>query len=361
MPETSRRRALQVSALTMAAAALPATALPAGADGPRPGRRPNRRPDRIDTHHHAVPDEMRRWAIEHKLIEEDKLPPWAEWTLEDALDLMDDNGIAAGVASAPIPAEAFKDKRELAISGIKVCNESMAGLVRDTPTRFGFFANVAMLFPDLAVQQIGHALDDLGADGILLNTSADGKYLGDPMFEPIFAELDRRRAVVFTHPLQPKGIVDVPHIDEWVVDFLADTTRTALSLIAAGTLERYRHMSVILSHAGGYLPYMLGRAERWGRLKGSPTTDEKVRRAMRRFYYDTALPMSPYATPTLLGIVGADRVLFGTDWPAISAEDVLRGTEAYELDPVLDERARRAIDNGNARRLFPRLAARIGR
>ncbi|MFG2250205.1 amidohydrolase family protein [Spirillospora sp. NPDC048823] len=193
----------------------------------------------------------------------------------------------------------------------------------------------------------------MGADGVLLTTSAGGRYLGDPVFAPLLAELDRRGAVAFTHPFSPKGIVEVPEVGGWLGDFLLDTTRTALSLIATGALDRYHRLSIILSHGGGFLPYMAGRAERWGREDDGPAP-AKIRRALRRFYYDTALPMSPYATPTLLGAAGADRVLFGTDWPANSAREVTLNTAALDRDPNLDHRAHPAI----ALRLLPRLAKR---
>ncbi len=354
MSDITRRRALHASGL--AALGLSWTA-PAAHGGVHRERRPA--VGRIDTHHHAVPPKMRAWAVEQGLIPADDVPRWARWTLPSTLATMDANGIAAGVASAPVPAEVFRD-RGVAASGVRVCNESLAELVRDRPTRFGFFANVAMLHPDLALEQIAYALDELGADGVLLNTSAAGRYLGDRMFEPLFAELDRRRAVVFTHPFAPRGIVEVPAVGDWLADFLLDTTRTALSLIAAGTLERHRHVSVILSHGGGFLPYMAGRAERWGREDRGPAP-ARVRSALRRFHYDTALPMSPYATPSLLGAAGAERVLFGTDWPANSAREVALNTTALDQDPALDDRAYRAVNRGNALRLLPRLSARLAR
>ncbi|MFB4308472.1 amidohydrolase family protein [Actinomadura sp. GTD37] len=349
MPDMTRRRALQVSGLTAAMAAVPASAAAAAAPGTSRGR--------IDTHHHAVPPKMRQWAVEQGILPPEGGPAWAQWTLRSTLRTMNANGIAAGVASAPVPAEIFQD-RATAVAGVRVCNESLAELVRDHPTRFGFFANAAMLHPELAVEQIAHALDDLGADGILLNTSADGHYLGDPMFEPLWAELDRRRAVVFAHPVAPKGIVELPEVGDWLADFLLDTTRTALSLIAAGTLDRHPRVSVVLSHGGGFLPYMAGRAERSHREDGGPFP-AKMRPALRRFHYDTALPASPYATPTLLGAVGADRVLFGTDWPANSAREVTLNTRDLDRDPALDARAHRAITRTNALRLLPRLAARL--
>lgn len=352
MPELTRRSTLKLTAATGMAAAV--TAIPvrgAAASTHRPSY------GRIDTHHHAVPRRMRLWAVEQGIIPPTGGPSWAHWTLPSTLETMEANNIAVGVASAPVPAEVFAD-RKTAESGVRVCNESLAELVRDHPTRFGFFANVAMLHLDLALQQIEYALDELGADGVLLNTSAAGHYLGDPMFDPLLAELDRRGAVVFAHPFAPKGIVEVPEVGEWLGDFLLDTTRTALSLIAAGVLDRYRRLSIILSHAGGFLPYIVARVERWGREDGGPDP-ARTWRALRRFYYDTALPMSPYATPTLLNVVGADRVLFGTDWPAVTAPEVRRGTVDFDRDPGVDRRAHRAIARDNALRLLPRLASKL--
>ncbi|MFC4907059.1 amidohydrolase family protein [Actinomadura gamaensis] len=350
MPELSRRNTLKMTGVAAVAAAAPVPLAASGAFAST--RRPSR--GRVDTHHHALPPRMRQWAIDQGILPPTGGPSWARWTLEGTLATMDANDIAIGVASAPVPAEVFAD-REVAGSGVRECNESLAELVRDHPTRFGFFANVAMLHPDLALEQIAYALDELGADGVLLNTSAAGRYLGDRAFDPLLAELDRRGAVVFTHPSSPKGIVEVPGVGDWLGDFLLDTTRTALSLIATGALDRYRRLSVILSHAGGFLPYMAGRAERWGREDDGPAP-AKVRRALRRFYYDTALPMSPYATPTLLGAVGAERVLFGTDWPANSAREVALNTADLDRDPGLDGRAHQAIARDNALRLLPRLA-----
>ncbi|MGH3244485.1 MAG: amidohydrolase family protein, partial [Spirillospora sp.] len=312
---------------------------------------------KIDTHHHAVPPQMKEWLIEEGLIPPTGGPAWSRWTLESTVRTMETNGIAAGVASAPVPPEVFEN-RQVAVRGVQACNESLADLVRDHPTRFGFFANVAMLHTDLALEQLAHAYDELGADGILLTTSAAGLYLGDRRFEPLFAELNRRHAVVFTHPFAPQDAAEVPGVGDWLADFLHDTTRTALSLIAAGTLDRYPNVSIILSHGGGFLPYMAGRAERWGREDEGPDPS-KIRPALRRFHYDSALPMSPYATPSLLGAVGPDRVLYGTDWPANSAREVTLNRVEFDRDPALDRRARRAISRDNALRLFPRLAKRV--
>lgn len=314
---------------------------------------------RIDTHHHAVPDAMRRWAVDNGLLPEVGGPTWAQWTLESTLETMDDNGIAAGIASAPVPSEAFRD-RAMAEEGVRVCNESLAALVADHPSRFGFFANVATFHVDLAIEQVSHALDTLGADGVILMTTTGDRYLGDAAFDPLFAELNDRRAVVFTHPGGlPEGGTEVPGVPDFIGDFLLDTSRMALNLIASGTLDRYPDVSVILSHAGGFLPYAAGRAESAGR-QGEGPDPAAVRRALRRFYYDTALPVSPYATPTLLAAADPARILFGTDWPARPAHEVAAVTNALDVDPSFDRDTRQRVNRDNALRLFPRLAARLG-
>ncbi|WP_242893447.1 amidohydrolase family protein [Actinomadura litoris] len=349
----SRRGVIRTAALASATAAVtglgPARAALAG-NGPRGGR--------IDTHHHALPPAMRRWAVDHGLLPAEGGPRWGNWDLSKTLDTMDAVGMQAGVASAPAPPTAFRD-RELAVSGTRVFNESLADLVRDHPTRFGFFAYLPLLHVDVALKEAAYALDELGADGVLMMDNADGRYLGDPAFEPLFAELDRRGAVVFTHPVGLADARPVPGIEEWVADFMLDTTRTALSLIAAGTLDRYKRLSVILSHAGGFLPYIGGRVEHAGR-QGEGPSPEAFRRAVRRFYYDTAMPASPYSTPTLLAAAGHRQLLFGTDWPQVLAPEVALATEMLDRDPALNGRAHAAVNRGNALRLLPTLAKRLG-
>lgn len=274
----TRRRALQTAG---AAAVAATTAAVAGPSAAAAGRR--RSAGRIDTHHHAVPEEMRRWAIDRGLLPPTGGPTWASWTVDDALEMMGANDIGAAVVSAPVPSAAFQD-RTLAEEGVRVCNESYAHLVADHPTRFGFFANVASLHVDLAIEQAAYALDELGADGIMLMTAAGGRYLGDPAFDPLFAELNRRHAVVFTHPDRlPDSHINIPGVEEFITDYMLDTTRAALSLVTSGTMRRYPSLSIILSHAGGFLPYVAARVESAGRQGDGPDPAE-FRDALRRFY-----------------------------------------------------------------------------
>ncbi|MEU5880665.1 amidohydrolase family protein [Spirillospora sp. NPDC047279] len=363
MRTISRRRVLRTAALTTSAAALgpvPSGATAASTTSAMPAMPAGSRPFRIDTHHHAVPPAMRRWAVEQGLLPPEGGPRWGRWSLPETIETMERNRIAVGVASAPVPSLAFRD-RAVAESGTRIINEDLADLVREHPSRFGFFAYLPLRHVDVALREAAHALDVLGADGVLLMTNDGARYLGDTAFDPLFAELDRRGAVVFTHPAPlPGQDFEVPGMDDWIGDFMLDTTRAAFNLVNSGTMDRHPRISVILSHAGGFLPYIGGRIEHAGRTGRGPRP-EAFRRALRRFYYDTAAPPSPYATPTLLAAAGPGRLLYGTDWAQTTAAEVAATTRGLERDPALDERMRRAIHRGNALKLMPALARRISR
>ncbi|GAA2076200.1 amidohydrolase family protein [Actinomadura alba] len=259
-PSMSRRTALRAGVLATAAVSVGA-AVPATASGT----------GRIDTHHHAVPPAMRKWAVDNGLLPPEGGPNWGQWDLQATLDAMDDNGIAMGIASAPAPAVAFRD-RALAASGARTINESLADLVRDHPRRFGFFAYLPLLHIDVALSEAAYALDELGADGVLLMNTAGGRYLGDKAFDPVFAELNRRRAVVMTHPdALPEDPEPLPGVENSVADFMFDTTRCALNLITSGTVDRYPRLSIILSHGGGFLPYIGGASNARAGAARAPT------------------------------------------------------------------------------------------
>ncbi|HEY4017707.1 MAG TPA: amidohydrolase family protein [Pseudonocardiaceae bacterium] len=121
---------------------------------------------------------------------------------------------------------------------------------------------------------------------------------------------------------------------------MADTTRAAQRLITSGTMHRHPGLRVILPHGGGYLPYIGTR--------------------LARFYYDTAQPTSPSATPSLLGYAGPDRILYGTDYALAPAWIFGVVNELIDADPVLTDPLRAAMYRENALRLLPSVAARLG-
>ena len=197
------------------------------------------------------------------------------------------------------------DESELRPAARRV-NEYTAGLIAKWPQRFGNFAILPLPDIDGSLAEVAFAFDNLRADGVAVFTNYGERYLGDPFLEPLWAELDRRGAVVFVHPTrmtQP----ELKGIPGPFVDFPFATTRAALEMVTNGVLDRYQRMRVILSHGGGVLPYAVYRFASFGvsarpGFPKSPTFDidmPKMLDKFRRFYIDTALSSSPTALPSL--------------------------------------------------------------
>ncbi|WP_322048688.1 amidohydrolase family protein [Paraburkholderia sp. J67] len=309
--------------------------------------------NRIDVHQHIVPP---FWA--------DALPAhggdpsgWKcpAWSVESALAFMDSQQIATGVLSLTAPGVkgwSGQAKRDIA----RKVNEFTAGVVARHPARFGNFATLPLPDVDGSLAEIAHAYDALNADGVVLLSNYDGAYLGDPAFEPVWAELDRRHAVVFIHPAMPP-LAQMTGIPGPMLDYPFDTTRTAVQLVLNGVISRYPNVRIILSHAGGFLPYAAFRiAEVSAIARTDAPSAAGILDLMRTFYFDTALS-SPSALPSLAAFVSTDRVLFGSDFPYAPAHVSGAFTAKQDESAVLNASQHNAINRNNALALFPRLAA----
>ncbi|GAA1276765.1 amidohydrolase [Planotetraspora silvatica] len=307
--------------------------------------------NRIDTHHHIVPPVWADALRAHDYFGGQATPVWNP---EAAIDLMDELGIGTAVVSVGRPGVALGDAAETRVLA-RAVNEYAAGMVRDHPGRFGFFATLPL--PDVAgsLAEIEHAFDQLSADGVILLANYDGVYLGDPMYEPVMAELDRRSAIVFIHPTAPPG-PGVPGVPPFSADFLLDTTRAALNLVRHGTVGRRPHLRMILSHAGGFVPYAAHRmASLTEGANGHTVTREGFLRDLRTFWFDTALSANPFTLPSLLAFADPSRVLFGSDWPYARGDNAQYFTGQLDEYPLSAEQ-RVAINRDNALALLPRLS-----
>jgi len=317
---------------------------------------------RIDVHHHIVPTDYVS-ALARLGITGGGGMPFPRWDPAGALEMLDRQGIAAAVTSISSPGVHFGDAaaaRDLA----RRCNELSARLVSDHPSRFGAFAVLPL--PDVknALVELEHALDALRLDGVvLLSSQSDGRYLGDPLFDEVMAELERRAAVVFVHPTVPKTSealrLEVPG---YVAEFTFDTTRAAINLIWTGAVERHPHVRFVLAHAGGTTPYL---AQRLTAMSLSAEFRARAPRGvqyyLQRFFYDTALSASPNALRSLQELVGPEQILFGSDFP-FAPEPIARvSIEGLARYDGFDGAARERIERANALSLLPRLAARLGR
>jgi len=317
-------------------------------------------PVRIDVHHHTIPTVYRDALAARDIVAAGgrDLP---EWSADLSLGVMDRNGIATSVLSVSAPGVHFGDDGE-ARQLARRCNEASAELVAAHPTRSGFFASLPLPDVDGSVAEVAHALDDLGADGVvLLSSHSDGSYLGDPRFDGVLAELDRRSAVVFVHPVAPAFSgeirVDIP---AFAMEFTFDTTRAASNLAYTGALERHPNIRFLLAHAGGTVPYLVRRFDLlWF------TDDALVERApkggsayLRSLYYDTALSANPNALTSLTELVGADHILFGSDYP-FAPELATQMTVEGVADHPFAGADRARVERGSALDLLPSLQRRL--
>jgi predicted TIM-barrel fold metal-dependent hydrolase len=308
--------------------------------------RAQEKPHRIDVHHHLVPPP---WVDAVKRAKLDN-PPMVNWTPEKSLDDMDKAGTATAIVSPMPPHVGFLPAAEAA----KVCHESnewARQLAKDHPGRFGVFAMLPMPYIDESLKEIQHAFDTLKVDGVGLMTNYDDKWLGYPEFAPVFDELNRRKAVVFTHPMSPGCCVNVVKgVSDGTVEWGADTTRTITNLIFSGASARYSDIDFIFSHGGGVLTAVAERL-RIQMVTTPPyagkVTRDMVDRELNRFYYDTAQVSNEVTILALAKLVPLTQIVFGTDFPyRTGAEHVAGLTARFNAEDLA------AIDRENALRIL---------
>ena len=225
------------------------------------------------------------------------------------------------------------------------------------PQRLGGLAVLPLPDVDASLTELVHALDVLRLDGILLMSNVGGVYLGDPAWERLFAELDRRGAYVFVHPAPPPYAQPLPW-PVWLYEFPFDTTRAIVQMIYSGTLERFPHIRIQLSHLGGTAPFLAHRigslAEREPHLAGRAPAGALD--YLSRLWYDTGLSNNAVALASTVAVVPLERVVFGTDWPYAALPQI--GDDPGP-DLGLDDRDRAQVDGLNAAALVPRLAQTV--
>lgn len=313
-------------------------------------------PYRIDVHHHIVPADYIA-GLEKIGITNSLGKAFPEWSAKTSLDLMDANGIKAAVVSLSAPG-VFFGKAGHAAGLARMCNEISAKLIGDHPDRFGAYATLALPDVDASLKELSYVLDTLKLDGVVLMSNYAGRYVGDPNFQELYAELNKRKAVVYVHPTDPvAGNPLGPQYPTFLMEVTFETARVIFNLLYKGVLEQYPNIKWIFSHAGGAMPYIA-----WRVMLGQfiiPDAGKKVPQGvpyyLKQLFYDTGLSANPHALSSLKELVEPSQILFGTDYPfapePVTAETVkglrnYRGFSPEEMD---------AIEYGNALKLFPRL------
>jgi predicted TIM-barrel fold metal-dependent hydrolase len=237
------------------------------------------------------------------------------------------------------------------------CNEYAAQRVADHPGRFGFFAALPLPDVDAALKELEYACDTLHADGIGLFTSYGDIWLGNPAFRPLLQELERRRAVVHVHPTAPgccREFGYAPGVGPNSIEYGTDTTRAMTGLCFSGDAARFPAIRWVWSHAGGTMPFLAGRIA-GAAANAREQLPEGLLPQLQRFFYDVAGAANRGALVSLRELVGADRILFGTDFPP-GGNNASVARTLRELG-LFSEAELRAVERENALRLLPRLAA----
>ncbi len=307
---------------------------------------------RIDTHVHVTPPvfvEALRRVFEDRPIGIVPSSP-------DGLGQhMARYGIARAVVSLGPPGVFFGDQGaadELA----RAVNEEAAALVRTDPDHLAALAFLPLPDVGAALTELAHSLDVLRLDGVFLLSNVAGRYVGDPAWDPLFDELERRRAYVFVHPALPPHPLPLSHHPVWLYEFPFDTTRAIVELIYSGTLERCPNIRMQVAHLGGAAPFLAHRiaslADREAALAGRAPAG--ALEYLRRLYYDTGLSNNSAALAATREITSVDHVLFGSDWPyaALPSE----GSDPAPSLDVLGTKARALVDGTNAAVLVTRFA-----
>jgi predicted TIM-barrel fold metal-dependent hydrolase len=275
---------------------------------------------RIDVHQHYVsPDYYAALTRKNAVSPVAGFGTWRDYTPARHIEEMDKAGVATGMLSPTAPAVWFGDineARTLAREMNEFATAKMAGAYRG---RFGVFAVLPLPDVEGSLREIEYAFDTLKVDGVGLLTSYDSKWLGDPAFAPVFDELNRRRAIVYTHPLEAKCCPSlVTGVGATTLEYPTDTTRTIMSLIVSNTATRCPDIKFIFSHAGGTIVSIAGR------FLGNQVTAESLAKPVeansrlhhvRRFFYDTAGSANPITMQSLKLLVPVSQIVFGSDYP----------------------------------------------
>ncbi|MGE3076431.1 MAG: amidohydrolase family protein [Dehalococcoidia bacterium] len=316
---------------------------------------------RIDVHSHYLPEAYRAAATLAGHAQPDGMPALPAWSVESALQLMDQNDIEASILSVSSPGVFFGDVAG-AQSLARAVNEAGAEAVATHPSRFGLFASLPLPDVDAALTEIAYVFDTLHADGVVLMSNYGGVRLGDAAFDRVFDELNRREAVIFMHPTSPvciscgeRGMLGFPGP---MLEFMFESTRAVTNLAYSGTFTRCPDIRFIMPHAGAALPLLSDRVARFVPIIGGPglRAPDEFGAILGRLYYDLAGYPVPKMLAPLLSVAAPDRILYGSDWPFTPSANVNALTTRLDNSGELQAIGLEQVMQGNARPLFPRLA-----
>jgi 6-methylsalicylate decarboxylase len=317
----------------------------------------------IDVHCHYVPAAYRQAQKDAGRYQIDGWP-MPVWSAQRHIEDMDRMNVSASVLGLSSPSLNWGDIEKARFLA-RDANEEGAKAVQAYPNRLGFFAILPIPDVDASLAEIEYALDVLRADGVVFHSNSNGVYLGDPVLDPVMAELSRRNAIVHLHPVKPsavpeKALVGIPIP---TFEFMFDSTRAVANMIYNGTLRRNPGVKFICPHMGTLLPLMSGRMAGSIKLMMDLKTWPEdwqvpdVMAELKNLYYDGGGAFNlAIQIPALKGIADTAKILVASDYPHTPVEAAKQLIDGFRTTDCLTEKEKVGILRTNALTLFPRFA-----
>lgn len=294
----------------------------------------------IDFHAHPVTDAFRKAMADLGIdpMEEDGFP-LPKWSAEEHLAFMDEAEIDYAILSAPVP-HIYNGNAKKARKAARQINEETENIVRGYSDRFGFAGLVPLPDVEGALDETAYALDVLGAAGLKVSTNMGGIYLGDPLFDPVMEEWNRRKSLVIIHPCgarkRPENVITGTVAA--IYEYPADTTRAVLNMIANRIMTRFPDIRWVVPHCGSFLPYMLQRFTGVSGILASLGRMETVDAGaeFEKLYFDIAGDPEPVQLNMLRMVTADDRLVYGSDFPHSPAKAVIAKKKHFDENPDYD-------------------------
>lgn len=315
---------------------------------------------RIDVHSHYYPErylkELKKAGVDSTVGVHLSKVVWD--SSERRIAEMDETGVDVEVLGVSSPNVYFADK-ELSLSLAQMTNDGLNEICRKYPHRFACLASLPLVDIKYAMEELNRVMDKLGMDGILLGTNINGKGLDSEEFIPIFEEINRRKIPIFLHPMDPRTyeLFKDYHMAS-MVGFVFETTLTVTKMVLSGLFKKYPDIQMVLPHLGGTIPFLYPRIDLTFQTyesarKGIGEAGQLPSDYLKGFYYDTT---TSYRSTFLFiyQLVGADHLLFGTDFPYTRGFRIPLTIDVVEKSDLREEEKEK-IFYKNATQLLPRL------